>query len=103
MQQTRQVIETYGLDYELVDGSTAAMTASVKSAMAKKQWIATIMWTPLLDDAGLRHQIPERPQKRTAARRSPTIGWDARASPTITPKPVKSWPAFSSPWMKTSR
>jgi len=46
MQQTRQVIETYGLDYELVDGSTAAMTASVKSAMAKKQWIATIMWTP---------------------------------------------------------
>ena len=46
MQQTRQVIETYGLDYELVDGSTAAMTASVKSALAKKQWIATIMWTP---------------------------------------------------------
>jgi glycine betaine/proline transport system substrate-binding protein len=46
MRQTREVIEGYGLDFELVDGSTAAMAASVKSALAKKEWIATIMWTP---------------------------------------------------------
>ncbi|MEE4362991.1 MAG: glycine betaine ABC transporter substrate-binding protein [Desulfotignum sp.] len=46
MRQTREVIDGYGLDFELVDGSTAAMTASVKSALAKKEWIATIMWTP---------------------------------------------------------
>ena len=46
MRQTKEVIESYGLDFELVDGSTAAMTATLKSAMAKKQWIAAVMWTP---------------------------------------------------------
>lgn len=46
MRQTHQVIESYGLDFELVDGSTAAMTAVVKSSIAKKRWFATVMWTP---------------------------------------------------------
>lgn len=46
MRQTKEVIESYGLDFELVDGSTAAMTATLKSAMAKKQWVAAVMWTP---------------------------------------------------------
>ena len=46
MRQTHQVIEAYGLDLELVDGSTAAMTAVVKSSIAKKQWVAAVMWTP---------------------------------------------------------
>lgn len=46
MRQTRQVIKAYNLDFELVDGSTAAMTAMLQSALAKKQWIATILWTP---------------------------------------------------------
>lgn len=44
--QTKQVIESYGLDFELVDGSTAAMTATLKSALDKKKWLATILWTP---------------------------------------------------------
>ena len=46
MRQTHGVIDGYGLDFELVDGSTAAMTATVKSALAKKEWIAAVMWTP---------------------------------------------------------
>ena len=46
MRQTKEVIESYGLDFELVDGSTAAMTATLKSAMAKKKWMAAVMWTP---------------------------------------------------------
>lgn len=46
MRQTTEVIESYGLDFELVDGSTAAMTATLKSALAKKQWMAAVMWTP---------------------------------------------------------
>ena len=46
MRQTKDVIEKYGLDFELVDGSTAAMTATLKSAMAKKEWIAAVLWTP---------------------------------------------------------
>lgn len=46
MRQTKEVIKTYNLDFELIDGSTAAMTATLKSALAKKEWIATILWTP---------------------------------------------------------
>ena len=46
MRQTKEVIEAYGLDFDLVDGSTAAMTATLKSALAKKQWIVTMLWTP---------------------------------------------------------
>ncbi len=46
MRQTHQVIEAYGLDFELVDGSTAAMTAVVKSSIAKNKWFATVLWTP---------------------------------------------------------
>ena len=46
MRQTKEVIKAYNLDFELIDGSTAAMTATLKSALAKKKWIATILWTP---------------------------------------------------------
>lgn len=46
MRQTNDVIEKYGLDFELVDGSTAAMTATLKSALDKKEWIVTVLWKP---------------------------------------------------------
>jgi len=46
MRQTRQQIEGYGIELDLAEGSTAAMTASLKSAIAKKKWIVTMLWTP---------------------------------------------------------
>ena len=46
MRQARQQVEGYGLDVDLVEGSTAAMAASLKSAIAKKKWIVALLWTP---------------------------------------------------------
>ena len=46
MRQTKQQIEAYGLEVDLAEGSTAAMTASLKSAIAKKKWMVTVLWTP---------------------------------------------------------
>ena len=46
MRQTGQVMEAYNIELELAEGSSAAMTASLKSAIAKKKWIVTMLWTP---------------------------------------------------------
>ena len=36
----------YDLDLELVEGSTAGMTAALKSAVDRKEWIAVTLWEP---------------------------------------------------------
>ncbi len=46
MRATEEAIEQYGLDYELIDSSSAAMAASLKSAVEKNEWIAVTGWTP---------------------------------------------------------
>ncbi|WP_206426656.1 glycine betaine ABC transporter substrate-binding protein [Clostridium sp. E02] len=46
MNATEKAIEQYGLDYELVNGSGPAMTASLKKAIDKKEPIVVTGWTP---------------------------------------------------------
>jgi glycine betaine/proline transport system substrate-binding protein len=46
MRQTRQVVEEYGLRYNLIEGSTAAMLASTKAAIDKGEWIVATNWVP---------------------------------------------------------
>ena len=46
MRQTRQVMEGYKLDYELLEGSSAAMFAATSSAYAKKKPILVTHWIP---------------------------------------------------------
>lgn len=46
MQRTEEAIEAYGLDFMLVDGSDAAMTAALRSAIRRNQWIVVTGWTP---------------------------------------------------------
>jgi glycine betaine/proline transport system substrate-binding protein len=46
MRQTHAVVKEYNLDLELIDGSTPAMTAALKSAIDKKKWIVATLWTP---------------------------------------------------------
>ena len=46
MRQTHSVVKEYNLDFELIDGSTPAMAAALKSAIDKKKWIAATLWTP---------------------------------------------------------
>jgi glycine betaine/proline transport system substrate-binding protein len=46
MRQTHSVVKEYGLQLTLVDGSTPAMTAALKSAVDQKKWICVTLWTP---------------------------------------------------------
>jgi glycine betaine/proline transport system substrate-binding protein len=46
MQATSTVIESYGLDYELVEGSSATMTAELKDAIDNGEEVIVTGWTP---------------------------------------------------------
>jgi glycine betaine/proline transport system substrate-binding protein len=46
MRDTANVVSKYGLKLQLVEGSTAAMTAALKSATDRKEWIAVTLWEP---------------------------------------------------------
>lgn len=46
MSATEEAIDVYGLDFSLVDGSDAAMTAALRTAVRRNQWIVVTGWTP---------------------------------------------------------
>lgn len=46
MRDTASAVKAYGLKLQLIEGSTAAMTAALKSAIDRKEWIAVTLWTP---------------------------------------------------------
>lgn len=46
MKTTEQVIKVYGLDYELVTGSSAAMEAAFRSAYTRKEPVVVTGWCP---------------------------------------------------------
>jgi glycine betaine/proline transport system substrate-binding protein len=46
VRQTKQVVKGYDLDFTLVEGSTAAVNAALKSAIQKKEWILVTHWVP---------------------------------------------------------
>ncbi|WP_295042867.1 glycine betaine ABC transporter substrate-binding protein [uncultured Paracoccus sp.] len=46
MRDTANAVSEYGLDLQLVEGSTAAMTAALKSATDRQEWIAVTIWEP---------------------------------------------------------
>lgn len=46
MREATDAVSAYGLDLQLVDGSTAAMTAALKSASDRQGWIAVMLWEP---------------------------------------------------------
>ena len=46
MQASETAISDYGLKMELVSGSSAAMTASLKKALDSKEWIVVTLWSP---------------------------------------------------------
>jgi len=49
MQSTRQAIEEYDLDYELVASSETAMLAELKSSIDKNEWVVITGWRPHWD------------------------------------------------------
>ncbi|AYG68731.1 MULTISPECIES: glycine betaine ABC transporter substrate-binding protein [unclassified Rhizobium] len=46
MRDTANAVKGYDLKLQLVEGSTAAMTAALKSAVDRKEWIAVTVWEP---------------------------------------------------------
>jgi glycine betaine/proline transport system substrate-binding protein len=46
MRRSKEMIELYGLDYELVEGSEPAMLASLQRAAKKKEWVVVTLWVP---------------------------------------------------------
>lgn len=46
MRDAARAVNEYGLKLKLVEGSTAAMTAALKSAIDRKEWIVTTIWEP---------------------------------------------------------
>ncbi|SNR48065.1 glycine betaine ABC transporter substrate-binding protein [Paracoccus sediminis] len=46
MREAADVVSQYGLDLQLVEGSTAAMTAALQSATDRQEPIAVIVWEP---------------------------------------------------------
>lgn len=46
MRETGDAIKAYDVKLPLVEGSTAAMTAALKSAIDRKEWIAVTLWEP---------------------------------------------------------
>lgn len=46
MRDTAKAVKDYGLKLQLLEGSTAAMTAALKSAIDRKEWVAVTIWTP---------------------------------------------------------
>lgn len=46
MKATERAIDEYGLDFELKDSSTAAMTATLKRKIDNNEWVVATEWTP---------------------------------------------------------
>jgi glycine betaine/proline transport system substrate-binding protein len=46
MRDAKTAVNSYGLKLKLVEGSTAAMSAAVKSATDRKEWVAATVWEP---------------------------------------------------------
>lgn len=46
MREAADVVSKYGLKLQLVEGSTAGMTAALKSAVDRQEWIAVTLWEP---------------------------------------------------------
>ncbi len=46
MRDAANAVKAYDLKLQLVEGSTAAMTAALKSAIDRKEWIVTTIWEP---------------------------------------------------------
>lgn len=46
MRDAASAVSKYGLKLKLVEGSTAAMTAALKSSIDRKEWVVTTIWEP---------------------------------------------------------
>lgn len=62
MKQTREAIQAYGLELELVPGSEDAMTDVLAEAIAKRRWVVVTGWVPHWKFARWRLKFLEDPK-----------------------------------------
>ena len=76
MRATDSAIENYGLDYKLMTSSGPAMTASLKKAIDRNEWIVVTGWTPHWMFDRFKLKILEDPKKAYgAAEKIYTVAW----------------------------
>lgn len=76
MRATDSAIENYGLDYKLMTSSGPAMTASLKKAIDRNEWIVITGWTPHWMFDRFKLKILEDPKKAYgAAEKIYTVAW----------------------------
>ncbi|MGV6873146.1 glycine betaine ABC transporter substrate-binding protein [Pseudochelatococcus sp. B33] len=46
MREAAEAVKAYGLNLQLIEGSTAAMTATLKASIDRQEWIAVTVWEP---------------------------------------------------------
>ena len=63
MQTTEKVIDEYGLDFQLINGSDATMSAELSKAIQKKEWIVVTGWQPHWKFADFDLKFLEDPKK----------------------------------------
>ncbi len=62
MAAAENAIDAYGLDYELIEGSDATMTASLDAAYANEEWIVVTGWTPHWKEAAYELKYLDDPE-----------------------------------------
>ncbi len=92
MSDANKAVKDYGFKLQLLEGSTAAMTAALKSAVDRKEWVAVTIWEPSWMAQKFDLKFLKDPKGSFAPRR-PITGSVIRASPLNTPTPAKSSPA----------
>ena len=76
METTDRAIKDYGLNYKLMTSSGAAMTASLKKAIDKNEWIVVTGWTPHWMFDRYKLKVLDDPKKiYGAAEKIYTVSW----------------------------
>ena len=88
-------VDEYALDYEVIDGSTAAMIAALSFALEREEPIVAMLWEPSWMAGAFDVKFLADPNGTMRLRR-PITGLQARGFRLKTPLSARRWPAFSS-------
>lgn len=95
MRNVANAVDEYALDYEIIDGSTAAMIAALSFALEREEPIVAMLREPSWMAGAFDVKFFADPNGTMRPRR-PITGLQARGFRLKTPLSARRWPAFSS-------